>query len=114
MTTSASSVREDAPTVRHYSPAQLASRADAPSIYTIKRAIKSDQLPAFFVGRELRVYGPDFEKWLASRVRPANRAAKELTPEVRAWAEEVAATAPDLTPAQAAAAARLIVGGASA
>lgn len=89
-----------------------------PSRATMLRAIRCEPgrppLVATRVGGEYRVTPADFDAWLALRRVPANTSSSPLTPDMREWAEQVAAEAPALAPAQAAEVARILAGGATA
>lgn len=87
---------------------------DVPCKATMVRAIHADLLRATMVGGEYRVAPEDFADWLERRRRPANAASSTLTPDLREWAEKVAAGAPALAPTQAAEVARILAGGAAA
>ena len=93
----------------------LQRHPEAPSRETVLRDIRKHRVDgACLIGKTYYVTDQDFEQYLVSRIRPVDATAA-LTPDVREWAERVAAEAPALSPAQAAQAARLIVaGGASA
>ena len=90
--------------------------AATPSRETVLRAVRAGRVEgAVLIGKTYYVTPIDFERWLESRIRPVGSPRSALPESVRAWAERVAASAPELSPEQAAQAARLIVaGGASA
>ncbi len=81
----------------------------APSASTIVRAIRSGALAATMDGNAYTIAPEDFAAWIRSRRVPA--VATDLDPAVAGWVEEVAATAPPLSPAVAAAVAALLVRG---
>ncbi|MDJ0454066.1 helix-turn-helix domain-containing protein [Gordonia amicalis] len=87
---------------------------DVPCKATMVRAIHADQLRATMVGGEYRLTPEDVADWLERRRRPANTVSSTLTPDLREWAEKVAAEAPALAPTQAAEVARILAGGAAA
>ena len=87
---------------------------DVPCKATMVRAIHADLLRATMVGGEYRLTPEDVADWLERRRRPANGASSTLTPDLREWAEKVAAEAPALAPTQAAEVARILAGGAAA
>ncbi|KJR06064.1 helix-turn-helix domain-containing protein [Gordonia sihwensis] len=83
-----------------------------PSRATLLRRIREGRLPAVDCGNHYKVTLSDVEE-----LYPRTSAAAEaLDPQLKAWAEEVVATAPPLSAADAAAVAALLVrrGGAAA
>ncbi len=82
----------------------------APSASTIVRAIRSGALAATMDGNAYTIAPEHFEAWIRSR-RVSTAVATDLDPAVAGWVEEVAATAPRLSPADAAKVAALLVRG---
>ncbi|WOC14305.1 helix-turn-helix domain-containing protein [Gordonia sp. MP11Mi] len=83
----------------------------APSASTIHRAIRRGDLAATLDGNTHRVTPQAFETWIRSRRVPV---AGDLDSAVAEWAEAVAATAPPLSPSDAARVAALLVRGGAA
>ncbi len=75
--------------------AHYAALPGTPSRVTITRAVRNGDLPAVLIGRTYYIHPEAFADWIAARRVPSR---DPLTPDLREWAREVAATAPPLNP----------------
>ncbi|GAA4757420.1 helix-turn-helix domain-containing protein [Gordonia alkaliphila] len=77
---------------------------------TLRKRIREGKLTAYHLGNRIVLHRDDLD----ALITPVHPAGPSLDPAVAAWVESVAATAPPLSPADAAAVAALLVRGGAA